>query len=160
MVPCKHQSKTPFQLSAEFSCDNFISRFKVTYYSLDPDEGVEKKAGEGEILLIAPRHPTKGVQTKEHVTWKDALHDINVDLEAGRWGTGPELDAAEVDRLTFCCCECCHSMCCRGASHWCCGTFPGHLSANQFFTPALFSAYHREGYRACVEAEAVEFLSA
>lgn len=147
-------------MSAEFSCDNFISRFKVTYYSLDPDEGVEKKAGEGEILLIAPRHPTKGVQTKEHVTWKDALHDINVDLEAGQWGTGPELDAAEVDRLTFCCCECCHSMCCRRVSHWCCGTFPGHLSANQFFTPALFSAYHREGYRACVEAEAVEFLSA
>ena len=59
------------------------------YYSLDGDDGIEKMVGEGQILLIAPRHPNKGVQTKERVTWKDALSDINIDLEAGKWGTGP-----------------------------------------------------------------------
>ena len=132
----------------------------MTYYSLDGDDGIEKMVGEGQILFIAPRHPNKGVQTKERVTWKDALNDINIDLEAGKWGTGPELDADEVDRLTFCCCECCHSLRCRSVSEWCCQSFPGHSTANQFFTPAMFSAYHREGYRATMEAEAAEFLAA
>ncbi|KAL9973422.1 hypothetical protein ACROYT_G019881 [Oculina patagonica] len=135
-------------------------KFKVTYYSLDSEDGVEKKVGEGQILFIAPRHPNKGVHTEERVTWKEALHDIDVDLEAGLWGTGPEkLDADEVDRLTFCCCEACHSLHCRSVSDYCCGSFPLHSTANQYFTPAMFSAYHREGYRAATEAEAVEFLS-
>lgn len=87
----------------------FTCRFKVSYYSKDPDKGVENLVGEGQILFIVPRHPNKGVHTEEHVTWKETLHDINVDLEAGLWGTGPELDADEVDRLTFCCCEACQS---------------------------------------------------
>lgn len=137
----------------------FTCRFKVSYYSKDPDKGVENLVGEGQILFIVPRHPNKGVHTEEHVTWKETLHDINVDLEAGLWGTGPELDADEVDRLTFCCCEACHSLHCRSVSAYCCGSFPFHSSANQFFTPAMFSAYHREGYRAATDAEAVEFLS-
>ena len=131
----------------------------MTYYSLDTEDGVEKIAGEGQILFIAPRHPSRGVQIKERVTWRDELRDIDVDLEADQWGTGPELDADEVDRLTFGCCEACHSLHCSSVSGSCCGLFPLHSTANQFFTPAMFSAYHREGYRAGVEAEAVEFLS-
>ena len=137
----------------------FTCRFKVTYYSLDPEAGVEKAVGEGQILFIAPRHPSKGVQTKEPRTWKETLNDIDVDLEAGLWGTGPELDADEVDRLTFCCCEICHSLHCQSVSRYCCGSFPLHSTAHQYFTPAMFSAYHREGYRAAMEAGAVEFLS-
>lgn len=131
----------------------------MAYYVLNDNDGTEKMVGEGEILFIVPRHPNKGVQTKERVTWKEALNDINVDLEAGTWGTGPELDADEVDRLTFCCCECCHSQCCRPVSELYCHSFPSHNTANQYFTPAMFSVYHREGYRACMEAEGVEFLS-
>ena len=136
-----------------------INRFKVTYYSADNDDGIERMVGVGQILLLAPRHPSKGVRTKERVSWKIALRDIDVDLEVGQWGTGPTLKAEEVDRLTFCCCECCHGSPCRSASQWCCGSFPGHSNANQFFTPSLFSAYHREGYRACMDAKAAEFLS-
>ena len=131
----------------------------MTYYSLDSEDGVEKIAGEGQILFIAPRHPSKGVQTKERVTWKEALRDIDTDLEASLWGTGPELDAGEVDGLTFCCCEGCHSLPCHSVSSVCCGAFPLHFTTNQLFTPAMFSAYHREGYRAGMEAEVVEFLS-
>lgn len=131
----------------------------MAYYSKEPDSGAENLVGEGQILFIAPRHPNKGVHMEEHVTWKEALHDINVDLEEGLWGTGPELDADEVDRLTFCCCEACHNLCCASASAYCCGSFPLHSSANQLFTPAMFSAYHCEGYRAATEAKAVEFLS-
>lgn len=40
-----------------------------------------------------------------------------------------------------------------------CGFFPHHATLNQFFTPALFSAYHREGYRACLDAEIGQFLT-
>ena len=130
----------------------------MTYHDYDPEDGTEKRVGEGEVTLIAPRHPNKGVKTEEHVTWKDALHDIDTDLEAGQWGTGPELTEEEADRLTFCFCECCHCLVCKSLSNLCCGTFPFHSTANQGFTPAMFSAYHREGYRACVEAKADEFL--
>ena len=131
----------------------------MTYYSQDPEDGVEKIVGEGQILFISPRHPSRGIHTKEPVTWKEALRDIDVDLEAGLWGTGPELEADEVDRLTFCCCEACHSLHCHSISDYCCGSFPLHSTANQFFTPAMFAAYHREGYRSATEAEAVEFFS-
>ena len=47
------------------------------------------------------------------MTWKEALSDINENLDEGHRGTGPELHAKEVDRLTFCCCECCHGDPCR-----------------------------------------------
>ena len=130
----------------------------MTYYSLDLDKGLEKIAGEGQIIFIAPRHPSKGVQIKERVTWKEVLGDIDTDLEAGLWGTGPELDVEEVDRLTFCCCEGCHSLPFHSVSSACCGSFPLHTTANQLFTPAMFSAYHREGYRAGMESDVVEFL--
>ena len=87
------------------------------------------------------------------------MRDIDVDLEAGLWGTGPELSAEEADRLTFCCCECCHGNACRGLSEAICGSFPHHSTNNQFLTPTMFSAYHREGYRASMEAKVVDFVS-
>ena len=42
------------------------------------------------------------------MTRKEALSDINENLDEGHRGTGPELHAKEVDRLTFCYSECCH----------------------------------------------------
>lgn len=134
-------------------------RFKVHYYDKDPSGYGKTKVGEGDILFIAPRHPDKTVQKKGNETWGEVLRDIDIDLEAGRWGPGPELSGEEVDRLTFCCCEGCHGVKCRGLSEWMCGAFPQHSTANQFFTPAMFTAYHREGYRACMEANATEFLA-
>ena len=49
-----------------------------------------------------------------------------------------------------CCCECCH---CKS-----CNAFPQHSTANQFFTPRMFQAYHEEGSRACEDAKADVFL--
>ena len=94
------------------------------------------------------------------MTWKEALRDIDVDLEAASWGESPQQVADEVDDLTFCCCECCHSDKCQALSNYLCGAFPEHITANQFFTPRMFAAYHREGYNACAESEAAEFLGA
>ena len=130
--------------------DTLSLRFKVQYSDKDPKTMV----GEGEILLIAPRHPDKIVLKTPHKTWDD----VGVDLEAKNWGLGPQLTAEEADRLTFCCCEFCHGSMCHGLSKWICGVFPQHSTANQFFTPVMFTAYHREGYRACMEANATEFL--
>ena len=135
-------------------------RFKVHYYEKENLYAEGTKVGEGEILLISPRHPNKGVQKEQPVTWKESLRDIHVDLEAARWGEGPQQVADEVDDLTFCCCECCHSTKCQALSNYLCGSFPEHITANQFFTPRMFTAYHREGYNACAEAKAAEFLGA
>lgn len=129
------------------------------YYEKNINSDGNTKVGEGEVLFIAPRHPNKGVKTSPYVTWEEALRDINVDLEAQFWGDGPELSAEEVDRLTFGCCECCHGNICCGLSEAMCGVFPQHSTNNQFFTPIMFSAYHREGYRASMEAKVEDFLS-
>lgn len=74
------------------------------YYERNVNNDEKAKVGEGEVLYTAPRRPEKGVKTSEYVTWEEALRDIEWDLEAGLWGTGPELSAEEVGRLTFCCC--------------------------------------------------------
>lgn len=137
----------------------FLFRFKAHYYEKNLHSDGKTKVGEGEIIYIAPRHPSKAVRTSPYVTWDEALRDIDVDLEAGLWGAGPELSAEEADRLTFCCCECCHGNTCRGVSEAICGAFPQHSTNNQFFTPTMFSAYHREGYRAGMEARVDEFVS-
>ena len=86
------------------------------------------KVGEGEILLLSPRHPDKGTKREERVTWKEALRDIDVDLEAGNWGIGPQQDAEEVDSLTFCCCDRCHGNTLQGLSNAMCGAFPQHIT--------------------------------
>ena len=135
-------------------------KFVVEYYDVESDFSQEKKVAEGQIIFIAPRHPSKCIKGAGCVTWKATLRDINMELDADMWGPGPDLEAAEVDGLTFCCCECCHGSCCHAISDWLCGVFPHHIIVNQFYTPAMFSAYHREGYSACVEAQAAEFLDA
>ena len=74
------------------------------------------------------------------------------------WGRSPinsYLSKKEVDVIEGCpggigCCECCHIKPCCSYS---CLTFPRHLTANQFYTPSMFTAYHREGYRACMECD-------
>ena len=142
-------------------------RFKVHYYEKDEEYGGDNIVGEGKVILIAPRHPDNGIpQYPDRVIQEE---DWSTIVGSGEWGPGPDLEAAKVDRLTGCCCECCHCDSCCGCSctnkycsylrkcFW--GVFPQHKTANQFFTPAMFSAYHREGYRACVEADAANFLA-
>ena len=69
-------------------------------------------------------------------------------------------EAIQSEELTWCCCECCHSKSCLCTclSTCLCNEFPQHNTANQFFTPRMFEAYHQEGRRACEEAKANEFL--
>ncbi|PFX15147.1 hypothetical protein AWC38_SpisGene20645 [Stylophora pistillata] len=135
------------------------SRFKVHYYDKNVNSDGKTKVGEGEILYIVPRHPDKAVKTTPYVTWEEALRDMDEDLEAGLWGAGPELSSEEANRLTFCCCECCHGNTCRSLSEALCGVFQQHSTNHQFFTPATFAAYQREGYRASMEAKVAEFVS-
>ncbi len=173
-------------------------RFKVHYYDEkvnkkgedeDDKEGEENevkevKVGEGEILFVAPRHPSESMplekEDKEQRTSQEQLHEVVIEqpnnqkevqqqrkpwkdfkiaLGKREWGEGPELTEREADRLTFCCCHCCHYY---GSSHCISdrllGRFPHHITANQFFTPDTFSAYHREGYAACVEAGVADFF--
>ena len=133
-------------------------RFLVQYFK---EEGGDRysKDGTGEVMIIAPRHPSMGVAPPDEMgtTWAD----YGEDLDPNVWGPGPVLSAEEVDGLTFCCCECCHTSftCVSKISKELCGGFPSTSTINQFFTPSLFAAYHREGYRACVESNAAEFLA-
>ena len=162
-------------------------KFRVCYYDTDDGSEGDIPSSEGEILFIAPRHPRESRPLKRKVTeqpkpWKDEVFD---DVELGKnpdaWGRGPEMDEEEADRLTWCCChgchrnvktckcccvcctcECCCDCCprniCHTISSFCLGEFPHHITPNQFFTPDMFTAYHREGYAACVEAKIDEFL--
>ncbi|XP_078355313.1 uncharacterized protein LOC144639923 [Oculina patagonica] len=118
-------------------------KFKVRYQS---DEFGEE--GEGEILLIVPRDPQHAVMDE-----MDGNRSIKLDAPDGVFFT-----QAEVNKLTLCCCECCHRQSCQGLSKICCNVFPQHSTANQFFTSRMFSAYHYEGYRACLDANAAGFL--
>lgn len=131
-------------------------RFKVEYFEVK-DYGGEQKIGQGEILYLLPRHPELGFSDKRR-NWDELCGDVRIDIEADLWGIGPEVEPTEVDRLTCCCCECCHCYLLQFLSGSLCGVFPNHITANQFFTPTMFSAYHREGYRACMEARAADFL--
>ena len=132
-------------------------RFLVQYFK-EEEDGTYSMDGTGEVMIIAPRHPDKGVPPRDRMgtTWAD----YGEDLDTNEWGPGPVLSAEEVDRLTFCCCECCHTSvgCVSKISKMLCLGFPSTSTINQFFTPSLFTAYHREGYRACVESNAEEFL--
>lgn len=132
-------------------------RFKVQYFEFTDDGGVEEMVGEGEILYLLPRHPQLGLSEQSR-NWRDLADDVKIDIEADLWGFGPAVESEEVDSLTCGCCECCHVYALHRLSGSCCGVFPNHITANQFFTPTMFSAYHREGYRACMEGLAAEFL--
>ena len=71
------------------------------------------------------------------------------------WGGSQNLKESDVEIITGCpggigCCECCHiKPCCCNS----CLTCPRHPTVNQFYTPTMFTAYHREGYRACMECD-------
>ncbi|XP_078363488.1 uncharacterized protein LOC144647573 [Oculina patagonica] len=121
-------------------------KFKVRYQS---DEFGEE--GEGEILLIVPRDPQHGVSEEMDGNRSTNLHPFDAP-------DGVFFTQDEVNKLTLCCCECCHRQACQSLSKICCNVFPQHSTANQFFTSRMFSAYHCEGYRACVDANAVGFL--
>lgn len=147
-------------------------RFQVHYYD---EEG--NNTSKGEILFIAPRHPSESIPLKtideqpkamncddssERVSLTDNVSKRipwDIELDHKDWGLSPELTEREADRLTCCCCVCCHYY---GSSHCVSdallGRFPHHKTANQFFTPEMFSAYHREGYAACIEAKIESFF--
>ena len=127
-----------------------FSRFKVRYPS---DESGEES--DGEILLLAPRHPQHGVSNEMNGTVAVDLYPFD---QPDGLQHGMVLKDNDVTKLTLCCCECCHQTACFGLSKIFCNVFPQHNTANQFFTSRMFSAYHREGYRACVEAKADAFL--
>ena len=137
-------------------------RFLVRYFDKTVDGGYFE-VGKGEVMIIAPRHPNNGVKPPPEMdtTWAQYAEDTGGELDTKEWGPGPVLHAEEVDRLTFCCCESCHSSSniLRWISGKLCMGFPSTSTINQFFTPSLFTAYHREGYRACVESGAEEFLT-
>ncbi|XP_048585480.1 uncharacterized protein LOC116617811 [Nematostella vectensis] len=131
-------------------------RFKVKYRN-DPKEG--------EILFVVPRRPGS-CQSEE----TGDLNEVRTEQPQPKGGTEEEkihqnldipLTEEEVNRLTCCCCECCHSdkKCIQWFSEKICGTFPSHSTANAFFTKSLFRAYHREGFYACSKADAGKFLA-
>ena len=133
-------------------------RFKVQYY-----DKADNKLSDGEILFVVPRHPSESIpleraEIEQPKPW-DTFDPELGSLDPDKWGKSPELTVREADRLTFCCCHCCHYY---GSSHCISdcllGRFPHHITANQFFTPDTFSAYHREGYAACVEADVANFF--
>ena len=135
-------------------------RFKVQYYDKRLD-GKYEQVGEGEIMIIAPRHPKASYREMPSSNLKNKWEQYaGEQLEKRDWGEGPVLSANEVDRLTFCCCECCHSSSkvLQWISKKLCLGFPRTSTVNQFYTPSLFTAYHREGYRACLESNADKFL--
>jgi hypothetical protein len=51
------------------------------------------------------------------------------------------------------CCECCHNRGCECPCLASCLSFPRHATANQFFTPDMFTVYHREGFRTCMQCD-------
>ena len=87
------------------------------------DGDKEHKVREAEVLFIAPGHPDEGIMMVEPMTRKNALSNIDEDLDERHWGSGLELHPKKVDRLTFCCCECCHGYACQGFLKRMCGAF-------------------------------------
>ena len=136
-------------------------KFKVRYFNKNLGKGESSKAEEGIILFLAPRHPSDdGIVGKQQTDWTEYEVDTGLKLERERWGDSPYLVEKDVDRLTGACCVCCHCACCKGFSELILGRFPHHSTANQFFTPDQFSAYHREGYRSLIEESLDEFPKA
>ena len=131
--------------------------FKV-HYSRKGDNERWQDVDEGHIFLIAPRgQPTERKESDE----KDKKGTSKAKLHAA-WGSGPYLTENDIDDISGCpaglgCCDCCHSRHCvtnRCQSYL---GFPRHATANQFFTPRMFAAYHREGYSACMACD--EFVT-
>ena len=83
------------------------------------------------MLLIAPRKPDEGNNDVVDGIFDPPPPFDDVD---GLQGNGMVLSEGDVNKLTFCCCECCHGHPCCGVSNFCCNIFPQHITANQFFT--------------------------
>lgn len=132
--------------------------FKVEYFKKPYGTENDVKTGEGQVLVLFPRHPLKGTAPNSISTWQEYTTDTEQDMDPQLWGPGPDLDANETEKLTFCCCECCHQQSCRQCSSFLCGVFPFHFTCNQFFTPEMFSTYHREGYKASLDGKIECFL--
>ena len=181
-------------------------RFKVHYHYT---EDGRDKCSTGEILFLAPRHPSECKPVTDEPKARSSVEQGEVDkkwkyfdVELGHlkdeypdklWTESPrELTEDEANRLTWCCCQrlhgyikepqetrdnasrltcrcqchrgccpcctirctsdCCPGKICHRISSFLLGGFPHHITANQFFTPDMFSAYHREGLAACIEA--------
>ena len=108
---------------------------------------------------MAPKHPSESMplitidKRPKAMDGYDPLEEMPVTQEVSRripwdielddndWGPSPELTEREVGRLTCCFCVCCHYY---GSSHCISdaflGRFPHHITANQFFTPEMFSS--------------------
>ena len=121
-----------------------FNRFKVYYQS---DESGDDS--EGEILLIIPKRSQPDVSNRVEET-----ADFNLD----GFDEPEGMLHVDVSKLTLCCCECCHRKSYQWLSKILCNVFPQTNTANQFFTPRMFLAYHHEGYQACAEANADDFL--
>ena len=147
-----HEGELEYGLLIDFLKSLLLNRFKVQYKRDTSGHGRD-----GEILLIVPRKPEDGVTDEEDGSQSTDLYPMFDEPDG--LSSGIFLKQEDVDKLTFCCCECCHRISCRECSSWFCKAFPQHTTANQFFTPLMFEAYHREGFRACAEAKADEFIN-
>ncbi|KAK3739862.1 hypothetical protein QZH41_009100 [Actinostola sp. cb2023] len=59
-------------------------RFLVQYY--EKYGLAENKVGEGEVLLISPRHPSKGTRDFEESKWSDfSEEEVKIDLDEKAW---------------------------------------------------------------------------
>ena len=127
----------------------------------------ENGVREGHIVLIAPRPPSvaDGSTSQENRQYPEWQHE---DCEGGplhenwgkkwreEWGEGPYLKKDDIKVMEGCpggfgCCECCHTK--KSICRRFCFQFPRHPTLSQFFTSRMFAAYHREGYRACMECD-------
>jgi len=93
----------------------------------------------GVVFIIRLRMPLHSVKR----TVAPPIQEEELYRHARHWrqpGNAPPPGSIAQDDVGGCCCECCHEHCqiCTG--------FPHIGTANQFFTPTLFSNYARLGY--------------
>ena len=109
----------------------FINRFKVKYKIDETDDNQD-----GEILLLVPRKPSPDDDTDVEDAAARSTDPFPAFDQPDGLHSGMVLEQPDVDKLTFCCCECCHRRSCRGCSSLFCKAFPQHITANQFFYAA------------------------
>ena len=122
------------------------------------------QAGEGTGESSGHQLQQSGEGTPSHNQSWVRLRGSRPKLEPEKWGEGPYLSLKELASIEGCfrgvgCCECCHKCCdFTCCCFYPCIKFPRHPTLSQFFTPSIFTAYHREGYRVCMEKECEDFL--
>jgi hypothetical protein len=137
-----------------------LLKLSVSSYLVDQRAST---ATEGRILLIAPRPPSEPSEENAVRDNKKKLqpHEMNADPDC-KWQLWRDVNKTDAGRISgfpagLGCCECCQQYdreCSCLASSL---SFPRHATANQFFTPQMFTVYHREGFRICMDCD--EFLS-